>query len=1117
MKLNDLKSSRDYTMTAVECRLLKPTKQLSDITAGSVAMMRDMNFLFDYPESSDLIRFEIPDISQRKMLTDFITRRFSNAAQIINAVRDKDGMITEIFLHIVFFIQKQWMPPFSVILAKKVVDQLKKKGFVKCNGKDGKIDLKMFQENFCMCYGNEQMIAYTSGNYQQELYELEHPVETNTEESDNLDEEYDDDIEETEKKESLPFLTDQRIKLYGNGIILYLHKVLITQDDAVIMADNVVFREANPPCMNLGICELEFTDQEKYISAQTEALFQDNGEYLKLWKEYSDREGEALLKTAREVGVLTFSSHTFAENGQLVLTLPPQSRMPLNYLSVDDTLLFTSQLSEYLRNPEMKWEDYKGLVAQKYKNGFQGQGAVYPIKRVEEKRGQLFLDTSGFLPGDTAVLSILGDLQQISRREKVRQAISQNACAYPGLALLIEGKLNQSTMQLQHQKREVVPITPFVQAKVFPVHPPTDNQKEAIRVALNTPDIALIQGPPGTGKTTVINAIIERLNEMEDKSTDFRAKVLITSTQHDAVTNLTERMNLNGIPTPKLGGKHNKVNEHSDDNILTWCADVKKRLEEKYPYICAIERCHTLDQYFTMYHKAPSKGAASSFLHCARSLNISPEVNAQIDQLIQETDIEKENIEENDTNLMTVIRSIRTRKQSFADDGPETAMDAYSRLQDIPSFADSKAEILTTLRTAAKADRNHVPEELLHSLRKLKLQLMQCCVPKPRYRKEQMDNRIVKLYSSIKDKVVLPDDAEQGVIFEFYHELENNQMAVKEALSNYSFALGATLQQSLSKAVTRVKTGGQMNTSVNYDTVIVDEAARANPGDLLIPLSQASKRIILVGDHRQLPHMYKEEIFQELNENAEIENAEDISKSMFQHLWEKAKELEQLDHIKRTVQLDNQYRTHPLLGKFVSDEFYAPHQEAFHSPLPDNLFAQELYDSPLRWIHMPRSCGSMSDAISKSRDCEAEYIAETLHKYITSEQGKNLSYGVITFYGAQAALIRTKLDAYPECADVRIGSVDAFQGMEFDVIFLSVVRTESHHRRTFGFLKSVNRLCVAFSRQKKLLIVVGDGDMFCGGEQGILAEKEIPSMKHLYELCKQKGWVVNVTESQGHQ
>ena len=147
-----------------------------------------------------------------------------------------------------------------------------------------------------MCYGNEQMIAYTSGNYQQELYELEHPVETNTEESDNLDEEYDDDIEETEKKESLPFLTDQRIKLYGNGIILYLHKVLITQDDAVIMADNVVFREANPPCMNLGICELEFTDQEKYISAQTEALFQDNGEYLKLWKEYSDREGEALLK-----------------------------------------------------------------------------------------------------------------------------------------------------------------------------------------------------------------------------------------------------------------------------------------------------------------------------------------------------------------------------------------------------------------------------------------------------------------------------------------------------------------------------------------------------------------------------------------------------------------------------------------------------------------------------------------------------------------------------------------------------------------------------------------------------------------------------------------------------
>ena len=60
------------------------------------------------------------------------------------------------------------------------------------------------------------------------------------------------------------------------------------------------------------------------------------------------------------------------------------------------------------------------------------------------------------------------------------------------------------------------PLTGFVRAKVFK-NPPTPMQERAIDVALNTPDIALIQGPPGTGKTTVIAAILERLNEIATK------------------------------------------------------------------------------------------------------------------------------------------------------------------------------------------------------------------------------------------------------------------------------------------------------------------------------------------------------------------------------------------------------------------------------------------------------------------------------------------------------------------------------------------------------------------------------------------------------------------------
>ncbi|MBN0266904.1 hypothetical protein JTM79_36445, partial [Pseudomonas aeruginosa] len=69
---------------------------------------------------------------------------------------------------------------------------------------------------------------------------------------------------------------------------------------------------------------------------------------------------------------------------------------------------------------------------------------------------------------------------------------------------------------------------------------------------------------------------------------------------------------------------------------------------------------------------------------------------------------------------------------------------------------------------------------------------------------------------------------------------------------------------------------------------------------------------------------------------------------------------------------------------------------------------------------------------------------------------------------------------------LRVGTVDSFQGLEFDVVFLSMVRTlpqnwqpkdddrDKQARALFGHLCLYNRLNVAMSRQKKLLVVVGD-------------------------------------------
>src|SRR5262249_1248550 len=87
---------------------------------------------------------------------------------------------------------------------------------------------------------------------------------------------------------------------------------------------------------------------------------------------------------------------------------------------------------------------------------------------------------------------------------------------------------------------------------------------------------------------------------------------------------------------------------------------------------------------------------------------------------------------------------------------------------------------------------------------------------------------------------------------------------------------------------------------------------------------------------------------------------------------------------------------------------------------------------------------------------------------------------------------------------LRVGTVDAFQGMEFDVVLLSLTRSnelaapdECGRRRKFGHLLLENRLNVAMSRQKRLIIVVGDRGMIQAHE----GEGLSPLIRFDQELC----------------
>ncbi len=112
-----------------------------------------------------------------------------------------------------------------------------------------------------------------------------------------------------------------------------------------------------------------------------------------------------------------------------------------------------------------------------------------------------------------------------------------------------------------------------------------------------------------------------------------------------------------------------------------------------------------------------------------------------------------------------------------------------------------------------------------------------------------------------------------------------------------------------------------------FDIVIVDEVSKATPPELILPLL-LGKKAVLVGDHRQLPPMFREQeaSFGEAAEEGEIkkEDFERIRKmvtaSLFEELFASAPEATK-------ATLWTQYRMHPRIMDAVN-EFYEGRLEA---------------------------------------------------------------------------------------------------------------------------------------------------------------------------------------------
>jgi uncharacterized protein len=237
-----------------------------------------------------------------------------------------------------------------------------------------------------------------------------------------------------------------------------------------------------------------------------------------------------------------------------------------------------------------------------------------------------------------------------------------------------------------------------------------------------------------------------------------------------------------------------------------------------------------------------------------------------------------------------------------------------------------------------------------------------------------------------------------------------------------------------------------------FDYLFVDEAGQVSLANL-VAMTNAARNIVLVGDPRQLPQV--------------IQGAHPHPANLSCLDWVLGEGRNVDPH--RGIFLPETRRMHPDLCRYISEQFYEGRLHAHPSTTRQGVEAEAL----------PRAGAFLVPVAHEGRaqDCpeEIDAIRQTIDRLLagtwTDRDGRTRPMRpadiiVVAPYNAQ---VNALSDALP---DIRVGTVDRFQGQEAPVALVSMTASSAEETsRGLSFLLSRERLNVAASRGKALTMV----------------------------------------------
>ncbi|MEU5987644.1 AAA domain-containing protein [Spirillospora sp. NPDC047418] len=632
---------------------------------------------------------------------------------------------------------------------------------------------------------------------------------------------------------------------------------------------------------------------------------------------------------------------------------------------------------------------------------------------------------------------------------------------------------------------------PFTPPAAEPARTLDDSQRSAFRKALGVPDVGLILGPPGTGKTRTITEIARACAATGER-------VLVTSYTNRAVDNVLQE-----LPTDLV-----VLRVGREDGVTPGCEHLT--LEEQAATLQG-EILRRTESDFRSYASAePGRGEAAGWLL---------QLDASIRALREAEAAERRAGGAFWTRAapLTAPAEERARAAAAAADGHRRELagrdaglaalagrrdraDARTRWPLIGPLLRGRAGRLADEHRREQLEREHLQGTLDTAVRAREAALDEA------RRIRESSPELLKLRGALDDasaaarKGAAAAAADAGELRALIHgvpvpaapgpalpELDGFRERAARALdlmrrrldllaewrghlgsrteqlypelARYADVIGATC---IGAATTAALKG------LDFALAIVDEAGQISTPNVLVPLVRA-RRAVLVGDHNQLPPFVDGQVARWARDDPRAHGL--VTKSAFELLFPGVPE----GH--REI-LRYQRRMPPVIARFVSRQFYNGFLESdVERPHRDALF-----DAPLVFVDtaaLPQRQRRERHPRPDERWAENGYANDAEARVITDLVGhydeRVADWAVILPYQAQVGLVTEMLAGRigdDERAAAGVGTVDSFQGGERDLIVFGFTR--SNASGAIGFLNELRRANVAFSRPRRMLILVGD-------------------------------------------